>query len=682
MAYLKPDAGASSSGGESPLGGQTPLTANATEIHQSTAASATVISSSIGEHWASSGGADKDCGSSAVFADRARVMFLDFMEAYDALPVVPGFLDHWAKLALDPHDCERAQRLFGFDKPVLSDSYKGQWAEWQYKEVRLPELYSFVQFSRPMTSKELRGLPGLQSLGKRWQHYLPEGEPQSRILHLRKRVRTTKRTLPDASPCPGGETPHVANAAADTFLSLCGKGLNPKALPQNTPDLWKLAESIDKTYDDTKSLCLLEQSHVLANAIVVHRSARGANGQEWLYGTMKNSSQLVLCGGDEPHAESLQKFAEMLISEHDTLVASGEVDADFLGHNEGRHRFMSGRYSVNCARKITGARAWAEAAHKIQPIIYEILSAQRQGKLYELSGDDLVVLIMAFYQTVCLSQDKKSATSGDPEDADGFTRMSWYNAVNAAWSPICWALLGGHATWSGHIGRGAFALIMLGQSPKSRSELAAIGVSNAKEFDAAYEKLQSVADPLMKQSTVTFKGKDAAATLPPCNLLIAVCEHSQCVADRCIGDENIAHLDAMPRVDRVKVEEVTSVLRTFDVGRNTCFMQILLKELLSPDAQSTRRRLRGKQPETSQKNKFLSSVRKKRQARTHQRRSNPKKVKAKKKKHKKRKGEEDVKSYKGTVECKLCGATVRRDVLRRHENNQKCKARRTLREAA
>ena len=199
-------------------------------------------------------------------------------------------------------------------------------------------------------------------------------------------------------------------------------------------------------------------------------------------------------------------------------MPSNEVLAGYLAHPEGRHRMNSGRPAILGGTIHQGASGWAAAACLLQPIVHDILVARSKGLIYDFTGDDLTACMTACLGRVPTaykppktdapnavsnadaSDDSDCDTLHTPDDSYGDTldihktpglrRMQWYNSVNAGWAVICWALLSGHATMSGGIGRGAFAVALLGQSPKAAKELASLGVRTAADFHGFCDALQ------------------------------------------------------------------------------------------------------------------------------------------------------------------------------------------------
>jgi len=152
-----------------------------------------------------------------------------------------------------------------------------------------------------------------------------------------------------------------ASKQSQLFFDTAALGLNPKLLPQNTPDLWNMAEAIERHHvassaraangrplvsanelrcraglaDPDKSAAhFTKTSWTLANAIVIHRASRGANGQAWLQCFLSSLDQLLCVGGGAAnHVAALQKIAVAVVAAHDARVESGEVIIDiYMGH--------------------------------------------------------------------------------------------------------------------------------------------------------------------------------------------------------------------------------------------------------------------------------------------------------------------------------------------------------------
>ena len=126
--------------------------------------------------------------------------------------------------------------------------------------------------------------------------------------------------------------------------TLFHKGLNPKGLPEHTPDLVALVDAVELHANSCNRLDLERQSNVVSNSLVVHRLMRGAKCQKWLYDVMDGECRAwtLVTGGGHDHAKAMQNIAHTVVGAHQERVEAGTaVDSD-LCHNEKRGRFFSG----------------------------------------------------------------------------------------------------------------------------------------------------------------------------------------------------------------------------------------------------------------------------------------------------------------------------------------------------
>ena len=505
-------------------------------------------------------------------------LFRRFYQKYRDLDVVPGCLDEWLKGQFDGSTCEDMENLFGFDLPQSLPVEVGPAQHFTYTQYRLPQFTCcFLPSNRMLTPKEVQQIPNLSlPVGLQWEHYMTTLDETPRVLHLRARCMEPESAVPAEVHPPAVESvelpplddergqtrpnlqgapqpvtppelrcetrrhsgPPAAAASASSraptvaadpglHIRLAELGYNPKFLPENTPDLWELAEAMELTYNATKGMPLDIRANVMSNALVWQRLTRGARAQKWLQKFLVTTcmEELKVSGGQTPeHCEAMQSTAVKVLDAHDKLVKSGAEPAAFASHGEKRHKLFSGRYSIHGGTTDRGAQGIAECAGLLQPLFRDILAAEQLEKcpIYHFTDDDIVLCVMSFFGKVILrvddvrlkpqkqAEDAGGQTPGtvidldaDEEDAGGQTpgtvteqgkkyfRCSWYNSVNAGWSVLSWALLGKHAT-IGELGRGSFLLAMMGQSEKSATELATMGIRTSADFNAEFDKLRRI----------------------------------------------------------------------------------------------------------------------------------------------------------------------------------------------
>ena len=145
---------------------------------------------------------------------------------------------------------------------------------------------------------------------------------------------------------------------------------------------------------------------------------------------------------------------------------------------------MSGLPTLKAACTDGGAAGAAEVAHLLRPLVLDILKERARGHTYRFSDDDLVLCLMSFSKRAFLRIDNDGKAS----------KFSSYNATNAGWGMLCWAMMTGRGTMP-QLGRGTFLLAMDGQSETNRRELAAAGINNSDDFNIAYDRWNRIKPP-------------------------------------------------------------------------------------------------------------------------------------------------------------------------------------------
>ena len=279
---------------------------------------------------------------------------------------------------------------------------------------------------------------------------------------------------------------------------------------------------------------LVVQANYVSNAIALHRAVRGSEGQAWLYEATRDRAEMMVGGGEAPHAHALQVVAKLIIDLYSRAVRKGRNPL-FLRHNEGRAQFMTGDVTLIALATPAGSAGLAQVANILHPLVLDILSKNAEGEVYQMTHDDVILSAMAFYDRLCMCLRKKTKnqTGGEapavvgtdvgeapvdvvdvsseddvenpvgdaggsrepirvPDDLQAFvmTRCKWYNAVNAGWSMMSWSVLSKRALPPASIGRGTFQFLSMGQSDKAFAELRELGIVDSVEFDKVYARLQ------------------------------------------------------------------------------------------------------------------------------------------------------------------------------------------------
>lgn len=327
-----------------------------------------------------------------------------------------------------------------------------------------------------------------------------------------------------AEECAGGKTPVIKwNEYARQHIKACRKMLNPKLIPCQIPDLFKLAGAMEKHFWHvlTMHYPLITQSVILSNCCTLQRLLRGSPCQMWAQCTIVGHPSLEVGGGGPQHANAMWALCTHIDNEYTKVVASGTKPAGFMQHPEGRQGAQSGTHSVHASMTPVGSAGLAAAAFHWQPFFLAVVSSHANGKVYEITGDDFVDCCTAFAGNVCVGmraatkQGKavvKPCVGDDVERVDDsddvevevtdgeklmvLTKAGPYHTMNAGWSPLGWALQYGHATQSKTgITRGALHFLMQGQSDKAKANFKRMGITDAITFNAMHRELERIAPP-------------------------------------------------------------------------------------------------------------------------------------------------------------------------------------------
>ena len=290
---------------------------------------------------------------------------------------------------------------------------------------------------------------------------------------------------------------HTPEERKELLTLAISRGLNPKAMMHCTPDLFKMALAIEVYMDAHKHLSPHALSVVLSNALVLHRAARGSQAQDWMAALLVPTTMILVGGGDCVHAEAMRQSCELVLDKSRIHIAEHHLAANWLCHAEGRARNLSGESAMVAGATEEGCKHLATIAVKLQEVVLDVLVAKRSGTTHKLSADDVMFAQLAFYRRLPLATRRPPGKAGGPACSSGaqleptVMLANWYNAVNAGWSLVCWAVLGGHATL-GPMSRASYALNVLGQQEKSIELLAALGVKSHADFNVLHEEVERI----------------------------------------------------------------------------------------------------------------------------------------------------------------------------------------------
>ena len=434
----------------------------------------------------------------------------------------------------------------------------------------------------------------------------------------------------------------------------------------------------------------------VSRAYVLLRIIRGPAGIPWASEHTAVHHLELLLSPEETHIV-LQQLAIKLLEEDEKLNRG----PTWASHREGRHASQSGVHALRALATEAGAFGAARASHMVRGLVGTCMSASPRrwcgaSPPVVLGDHDIVLALMAFGGNAPLSahQDKGKMKVN-------FAKA--YNSINAGWGILSWGVLTKRCRL-GPLSPVAFDLAIRSQSKKAKQQLHALGVDSAESLERKRAALDSCAKPLLSAAGFEICGTSVEVIpLLPSLVFVHACEFAQALSDENIGEGGVKKVLSLPEADYQAqvVQALQGLMRERELdhtGRGNCYMQVLLQTALGRSAsgasggqspssgasggQSPSKTLvaqsDGPKKLNGQKGALTKNARAFRRASVCTRTGVPvKRLHSKTRAgkgivRKKRKASVDKQKYKDFVDCELCGCPVRRDVLLRHQESEKC----------
>ena len=484
----------------------------------------------------------------------------------------------------------------------------------------------------------------------------------------------------------GGQSPPIEPRSIDEEMARVG--LSVKLLFDQTPELVAMTHALEHISQDLLATAAAEvAAQTLARAFVLLRAIRGTAGIKWAAARLlEETPRALLRAGEDTQA--LKELAASLLQ----AIPEHGGCWNGIGHREGRHMFLSGRYALEALSAFPEGAA--QAARLLSVVTRAMLEASPQQP--SIGGQspvlDIAHILLAF--TAC---EGRLPLAVNRHGTACYANR--YNALNAGWMLLGWGWRTSRVRLP-ELDGVLLHTIKNAQSAKAKSNIASLGLDMPGMLEAKQAALAALSTPPLPVRSDPLE-RPAPPGLFLGNVLAHLCEVAQLRA--VLAD------DVIGRVCRMDADKIRTLIlpvlhaQTADEERldGSCRASCLTVQVFAAVEQALQqlptRRLRSKAALAAvpalarvkrckhvmvkgKKQKLVMVKGKKLDGRGRSQRPGVSLAVHSMRRRKDRRRKQGGKvrgAYKEIIKCSVCGREVRRDNLSRHANSKLCAKRST-----